>query len=103
MRTRELSVRTKILALLFVPLLAVVALWVSATGATIESARSLSAARTYRDDVRAPAERLVDQLQQERGLSVGYLGGGRTDPRPLAAQRPHTDAALVSLRRHTSG
>ncbi len=99
MRTRDLSVRTKILALLLAPILALVALWIVATAATLDAARSLTAAQTYRDYARTPAERLIDQLQQERKLSVVYLGDKRADPEPLKDQRSRTDAALAAYRR----
>src|SRR5690349_8858715 len=106
MRTRDLSVRTKILALLLAPLLALVALWIVATAATLDAARSLTAAQTYRDYARTPAERLIDQLQQERKLSIVYLGARRAeaaapkpDPKPLTDQRSRTDAALAAYRK----
>src|SRR5689334_20314329 len=99
MRTRDLSVRTKILALLLAPFLALVALWIVATAATLDTARSLTAAQTYRDDARTPAERLIDQLQQERKLSIVYLGDRRADAKPLKDQRTRTDAALAGYRR----
>jgi signal transduction histidine kinase len=112
MRTRDLSVRTKILALLLAPLLALVALWIVATAATLDAARSLTAAQTYRDYARTPAERLIDQLQQERKLSIVYLGSKRADPKPLtdqradqkplADQRSRTDAALAAYRKRVS-
>src|SRR5436309_5533953 len=120
MRTRDLSVRTKILALLLAPLLALVALWIVATAATLDAARSLTAAQTYRDYARTPAERLIDQLQRERKLSVVYLGARRAEaaaPKPDAAapkldqkpdqkaltdQRNRTDAALAEYRKRVS-
>jgi signal transduction histidine kinase len=109
MRTRDLSVRTKILALLLAPLLALVALWIVATAATLDAARSLTAAQTYRDYARTPAERLIDQLQQERKLSIVYLGARRAeatapkpDPKPLTDQRTRTDAALAAYRKRTA-
>jgi signal transduction histidine kinase len=121
MRTRDLSVRTKILALLLAPLMALVALWIVATAATLDAARSLTAAQTYRDYARTPAERLIDQLQQERKLSIVYLGARRaeataraeaapkpdaTGPKPdqkaLTDQRNRTDAALAAYRKRVS-
>jgi signal transduction histidine kinase len=102
MRTRDLSVRTKILALLLAPLLALVALWIVATGATLDAARSLMAAQTYRDYARTPADRLIDQLQAERKLSIVYLGNRRADPKPLTDQRNRTDAALAAYRKRAS-
>src|SRR5438067_10536075 len=93
MRTRDLSVRTKILALLLAPLLALVALWIVATAATLDAARSLTAAQTYRDYARTPAERLIDQLQQERKLSIVYLGARRAEAASKADAAPKADPA----------
>jgi len=102
MRTRSWSIRRKIVALLLVPLVSLVVLWLVATSVTLSSALGLMAARKYHEYARLPADELVSQLQQERKVSVVYLGARRAGPKPLADQRTRTDAALATLRRRTS-
>jgi hypothetical protein len=102
MRTRMWSIRTKLLALLLVPFVSLVVLWLVATSVTLGAARSLRAAWTYDEYARRPADELIVQLQRERKLSVVYLSGQRAEPQPIAGQRTRTDAALATFRRLTS-
>ena len=83
MNTRNLSIRSKIIALITVPLTALLALWVFATVLAAAPAVNLLSARTLLDGVGKPGEALVAELQRERRLSVVYLAG-RGDGTPLA-------------------
>src|SRR6266536_1228509 len=103
MRTHSWSVRNKITALLLIPLISLVALWFIAVSVTLGAALTVMTAQTYQDRVRLPGEKLVTELQDERRLSVAFLGGGRTQPQPLVAQRARTDRALSAFRRSASG
>jgi signal transduction histidine kinase len=99
MRTRNWSIRSKIIALAAVPLTALLALWVFATGVTAGPAMKLLSAQTLVDKVGAPGERLVGQLQLERRLSVAYLSDDQAVPPALVAQRASTDRAAADFRR----
>ncbi|MEU8235203.1 nitrate- and nitrite sensing domain-containing protein [Actinoplanes sp. NPDC048967] len=99
MRTRNWSIRSKIIALAAVPLTALLALWVFATGVTAGPALKLLSAQTLVDKVGSPGERLVGQLQLERRLSVAYLSDDQAVPPALVAQRASTDRAAADFRR----
>ncbi|WP_433725657.1 nitrate- and nitrite sensing domain-containing protein [Actinoplanes sp. CA-051413] len=99
MRTRNWSIRSKIIALAAVPLTALLALWVFATGVTAGPAMKLLSAQTLVDKVGSPGERLVGQLQLERRLSVAYLSDDQAVPPALVAQRVSTDRAAADFRR----
>ena len=99
MRTRNWSIRSKIIALAAVPLTALLALWVFATGVTAGPALKLLSAQTLVDKVGSPGERLLGQLQLERRLSVAYLSDDQTLPPALVAQRASTDRAAADFRR----
>jgi len=99
MRTRNWSIRSKIIALVMVPLTALLALWIFATSLTVGPAFNLLSAQTLLDTVGRPGEVLVGELQHERRLSVVYLSGTeRAVPAALLTQRAATDRALAEFR-----
>ncbi|AGL14876.1 nitrate- and nitrite sensing domain-containing protein [Actinoplanes sp. N902-109] len=98
MRSRSWSIRSKIIALVAVPLTALLALWAFATAITAGPAVKLLSARTLLDSVGDPGEALVSELQHERRLSVAYLSDAKADPAPLVAQRAATDRATARFR-----
>jgi len=95
---RQLSLRSKLLLLLLVPLLALVCL------AQFEL-RLLSKQKTEATnfidlaELGVVASRLIHEVQKERGFTAGYLGskGGRFGE-ALITQRKETDARLSELR-----
>jgi signal transduction histidine kinase len=97
MRTRNWSIRSKIIALLMVPLITLVVLWGFATSLTVPPALNLLNAQTNSDYVGLPGEALVTALQRERVLSVVYLGGSGQVP-ALDQQRASTDEAAAAFR-----
>jgi signal transduction histidine kinase len=104
MRTRNWSIRSKIIALVAVPLTALAALWIFATALTAGPAVNLLSARTLLDTVGHPGEVLVGELQKERRLSVVHLSGtAATVPGALADQRAATDRAAAQFRRTAGG
>ncbi|MET0426833.1 MAG: nitrate- and nitrite sensing domain-containing protein, partial [Actinoplanes sp.] len=107
MRTRNWSIRSKIIALVTVPLVALLALWVFATSLTAGPALNLLSARTLLDSVGNPGEVLVGELQRERRLSVEYLaapaGPTNSIPAGLTEQRAATDRAVADFRRAARG
>jgi signal transduction histidine kinase len=97
------SIRSKIIAMITVPLTALFALWVFATVLTVGPAFNLLSARTLQDYVGNPAEVLVSQLQQERRLSVQFLCDPSASPALMAAQRDATDRAAADFRKAAGG
>jgi signal transduction histidine kinase len=98
MRTRNWSIRSKIIALLAVPLTALLALWIFATVLTAGPALNLLSAQTLLDTVGNPGEVLVGDLQKERRASVVYLSTADPSPGTLATQRAATDRAAADFR-----
>ena len=101
METQNWPIRSKIVALVAVPIAALTALWIFATTLTVGPASSLLAARTLLDEIGRPGEALIAELQQERRLSVMRLADPAVAP-ALADQRLRTDNALAELRRRVS-
>ncbi|MBQ1048260.1 nitrate- and nitrite sensing domain-containing protein [Micromonospora sp. C51] len=112
MNTRDWPIRSKLTALVVVPVTALLALWIFATTLTFGPALDLLAARTLLYDLGRPGETVVAELQRERRLSVVHLASPRTEcGQPpancvlpaLVEQRARTDAAIAELRRRVSG
>ncbi|MEU5548930.1 nitrate- and nitrite sensing domain-containing protein [Micromonospora sp. NPDC047793] len=112
MNTRDWPIRSKLTALVVVPVTALLALWIFATTLTFGPALDLLAARTLLYDLGRPGETVVAELQRERRLSVVHLGSPRTvcgQPPTncvlpeLVAQRDRTDIAIAELQRRVSG
>ena len=99
MRTRNWSIRSKIIALVAVPLTALLALWIFATSLTAGPAFNLLSAQTLLDTVGHPGEVLVGELQHERRLSVEFLSGADAAPyrRSWSPSAPATDRAIGRL------
>src|SRR5690348_11148986 len=73
MRTRNWSIRSKIITMVTVPLTALLAVWLFATALTADPALTLLSARTLATDVATPGEVVITELQRERRLSVQFL------------------------------
>ncbi|MEV5766813.1 nitrate- and nitrite sensing domain-containing protein [Micromonospora sp. NPDC052213] len=102
MKSRDWPIRSKLTALVVVPVTALLALWIFATTLTFGPALDLLAARTLLYDLGRPGETVVAELQRERRLSVVHLAGGDVAP-GLAEQRRRTDRAVAELRRRVGG
>lgn len=102
MNTRDWPIRSKLTALVVVPVSALLALWIFATTLTFDPALDLLSARTLLYDFGRPGETVVAELQRERRLTVLQLAGERELP-TLAEQRRRTDRAIAELRRRVSG
>jgi signal transduction histidine kinase len=67
-------------------------------------ALDLRAVRTYNDELYAPTQQLVGALQEERRLSMAYVGSRRAAGRDaMAAQRTKTQQAEATFRRLAGG
>jgi hypothetical protein len=102
LNTRDWPIRSKLTALVVVPVTALLALWIFATTLTFGPALDLLAARTLLYDLGHPGETVVAELQRERRLSVVQLAGEGAAP-GLAEQRQRTDRAVAELRRRVGG
>src|SRR2546423_2151333 len=99
-RGRTKRIKTKIVALL----LSLVALWGFAAFVTLREGVNLLWVARLDTGVGKPTEALLSTLQQERRLSLAYLGGRRTEQRAaLVNQRTGTDEAVARFRRLVLG
>ncbi len=96
---RTWSIRSKIMAVLLVPLVTLVGMWALTTWVTLGPGLDLLDAQNNLDNVGKPSQVLIAELQAERKLSFGYIATGRGDARTLTAQRGQTDAAIADFRR----
>ncbi|GGL53328.1 sensor histidine kinase [Planomonospora parontospora] len=90
-------IRTKILAILLIPLVSLVALWGYNAYATAAQISGIAQSQSRWQEVGAPVQRLVGELRRERQLSAEAAGrtGGRA---VLQEQRRATDGAATRLR-----
>ncbi|HWS32649.1 MAG TPA: nitrate- and nitrite sensing domain-containing protein [Actinoplanes sp.] len=99
MKSRNWSIRSKIIAMVAVPLTAVVALWAFATVVTAGPAANLIEARDAVAKLGEPGLRLISQLQRERHFSAIYLGTTRPAKTELDRERSTTDQIVAEFRR----
>ncbi|GAA1603432.1 sensor histidine kinase [Actinoplanes couchii] len=92
-RTR--SIRSKIIALVSVPVAAMVALWIFATIVTVGPAYRLLSTQSLVESLSAPGWNLLLQTQKERRLSIEFLADRDSGTTALAAQRVSTDQAVA--------
>ena len=99
MRTRNWSIRAKIISLLLVPLIALVVMWGLVTTITLGPGLELLDGQSNLENVGRPMQAFGAQMQAERKLTAVYLALTRPEPTALIAQRKETDAAIATLRR----
>ncbi len=99
MKSRNWSIRSKIIAMVAVPLSAVLALWVFATTVTAGPALNLIEARDSVVKLGEPGLRLISQLQRERHFSAIYQGTARPSKTELTRERSTTDQIIEEFRR----
>jgi hypothetical protein len=94
MASRQQSIKVKIILLLVVPLAALLVLWVFAASGSFGDTVLLVKAKSFDTKLIRPTQGLVDQLEQERRLSLAALGAGHeADRSGLTSQRSQTNAA----------
>jgi signal transduction histidine kinase len=101
MRTRNWSIRSKIITLVTVPLVALLALWIFATALSASPALSLLSARNLADTIGNPGEVIVGELQRERRVTVQFLSDPSASVGQLTQQRAATDRAINDFRAAT--
>ncbi|MQA84652.1 MAG: HAMP domain-containing protein [Streptosporangiales bacterium] len=101
-RRRSRPIRTKIVALLLVPLTSLIALWAFAAGTTFGDVRTLLNGQVL-GDYAFSGEELIVALQQEREASLIYLGEGEAGDRGgIDSLRAQTDEAVAEYRRQAA-
>ncbi|GAB2949416.1 hypothetical protein GCM10027280_42500 [Micromonospora polyrhachis] len=96
MSSRSTNLRTKVVALL----VSLAALWAFAAWVTLRDGLNLLWVQTLDSKVFDPNDRLLLALQQERRLSVAYLGRPSEQQRaPLAAERQKSEELAAAFRR----
>jgi signal transduction histidine kinase len=103
MRSRNWSIRSKIIAMVAVPLSALLAIWIFATVVTAGPAFTLLNARDAVHRLGDPGMRLIAQLQRERHFSAIYQATTRPAKTELGRERDTTDQILDEFRRAASG
>ncbi|GAA1361858.1 sensor histidine kinase [Streptomyces beijiangensis] len=100
MRFRGKSIRRKIVALLLVPLVALTAIWAFAVFLTGRDALQLMRTGSVVEDVGYPLVDSVQEIQEERALTLRYLADpGASDVlAALRQQRLSTDSVLAHVR-----
>jgi signal transduction histidine kinase len=103
-QVRRRSIRLRITALLLVPLLSLIGLWAFAASNTLGPALDKYDYSTAYEKITLPGLFLVNQVQEERQLSVVALavrertGDNAEERRKLTAQRARVDAAQAAFR-----
>ncbi|PWR14368.1 histidine kinase [Micromonospora sicca] len=98
MGSRSTNLRTKVIALL----VSLIALWAFAAWVTVRDGFNLLGVQTLNARVFEPSDPLLLQLQNERRLSLSYLGQPDPDQlKELGAQRQRTDETATALWRST--
>ncbi|PZG22676.1 sensor histidine kinase [Nonomuraea aridisoli] len=100
--TRGRPIALKLLALLLVPLLSLAGLWAFAASLTGVDGLRLLAINDLAANVATPSERVTNELQNERLVSVEFLVTGRGAD-AVAEQRRKTDQAVTTYRRLSGG
>ncbi|WP_242887036.1 sensor histidine kinase [Actinomadura litoris] len=99
MARRTRSVRTKIVFLLVPPVAALILLWAFTAAATLGDTLRQTRTRTFTDKVIKPTDAMIAALQDERRMSLSYLGDDRTIGRSgFDAQRARTDRTRAAFR-----
>jgi signal transduction histidine kinase len=96
---QNLQIRSKLAAILLVPLVAVIVLSAIGIGSSVNRAVKASRAQNV-SEFAVTLTGLVHELQKERSLAAGYVGGGKSAGyTELAAQWANVDRQVVEFAR----
>src|SRR5689334_14739403 len=97
------SVRVRIVALVALPLVAMIALYVALATTRIQQSYFLYQLKGEQDDVARPIGAAMTEIQTERHLTQIWLGsqGAAPSPAQMSAQRAKTDKVLQKARAST--
>ncbi|MFB4317838.1 nitrate- and nitrite sensing domain-containing protein [Actinomadura sp. 21ATH] len=100
MAGRTRSVKSRIVILLVLPVTALVALWAFAAAQSLQDSLRQTRARTFTEKVLRPTDQMIAALQDERRMSLSFLGDDATIGRAgFDAQRAETDRTRDLFRR----
>ena len=103
MRTRNWSIRAKVISLLLVPLTTLIVMWGLATAVTLGPGLDVLDAQSDQDNIARPGKALVAQLQAERKTTAVYQTSTTKDDDGLLTQRARTDEAARDFRQLSGG
>jgi signal transduction histidine kinase len=96
---RQRSIRSTITVLLVIPLLSLIALWAYAASSTVGGALAKRTSDAINQEIGAPTQALVQQLDTERAETFAWQSAhGRMPRTALDAQRARTTAAMAVFR-----
>src|SRR3954454_4962859 len=98
MRRRPRTIRSKIIFVLLVPVVALTALWAFDVHQSVADATALRDTYNTRDNVSLPCDRMVAALQNERTQSVEFLATSDGDAGALRYRRASPDSAIAHFR-----
>ncbi|WP_163573315.1 nitrate- and nitrite sensing domain-containing protein [Fodinicola feengrottensis] len=100
---RHQSIRSRLTALLIVPLVSLLALWVLAVALTSGSVVQYLGGQTAQDTYGGPASKLIAALEAERRASLVFIGSSRSvGQSDMIALRNKSDTAVSDFRRLTN-
>ncbi|TQM28558.1 sensor histidine kinase [Nocardia bhagyanarayanae] len=97
MWSRPLGVRTRLLAIVLIPSVALLALGVGATGYLVKAGRDAASWAELASSVTTPAILMIEAFQEERRASLLHLAGDDDATNTLPAARKNSDEALAAL------
>lgn len=100
MRSREWTIRTRIFALLVIPIASSIVLWILATSFTVGPASDLLSTRVGYEEAAKPTYALIEELRRERRLALLGISTATVDPVAAKTQRERTDAEVNRFRGH---
>ncbi|MDX2709793.1 nitrate- and nitrite sensing domain-containing protein [Streptomyces sp. PA03-6a] len=94
------TIRTRILALVLIPVVVLVSLWTFAVVSVTGELRDLIRLQAVYVHYGTPVDTTVGQIQVERRLSAAYLASGssRSALADLTGQQRHTDEVIAAMR-----
>ncbi|MGV9616308.1 sensor histidine kinase [Nocardia xishanensis] len=97
MWSRPLGVRTRLLAIVLIPSVALLALGIGATAYLVKSGRNAASWAELATSVTTPAILMIEAFQEERRASLLHLAGDDDATHTLPTARKNSDDALAAL------
>ncbi|MCP2319029.1 Signal transduction histidine kinase [Nocardia amikacinitolerans] len=97
MWSRPLGVRTRLLAIVLIPSVALLALGIGATWYLVKAGRNAASWAELASSVTTPAILMIEAFQEERRASLLHLAGDDDATNTLPAARKNSDEALAAL------
>ncbi|MEV0340127.1 nitrate- and nitrite sensing domain-containing protein [Nocardia sp. NPDC050713] len=97
MWSRPLGVRTRLLAIVLIPSVALLGLGIGATWYLVKAGRNAASWAELASSVTTPAILMIEAFQEERRASLLHLAGDDDATNTLSAARKNSDEALAAL------